>query len=161
MKVFLRLNKALLQACLIFIFYISMASNATAELSGVQRQEIEAAVNEVLDTFMETFNRLDIPAWEATYQFPHYRYASGNMNILDGPSERSSESLKKAIGEEWHHSAWLRREVIHLSENKVHVDTQFARYREDGSIIATYDSLYIMTKENNRWGIKLRSSMAP
>jgi len=161
MKFILKLNKTLLQVCLAFFIYISMTANVAAQLSDVQRQEIEVAVNEVLDTFMETFNRLDIPAWEATFQFPHYRYASGNMNILDGPSERSSESLKKALGDEWHHSAWLRREVIHLSENKVHIDTQFARYRENSSVIAAYDSLYILTKENNRWGIKLRSSMAP
>lgn len=161
MTIFLTVNKALLQACLILIICMSMAGTAAAELSGLQRQEVEGAVNEVLDTYMETFNRMDVPAWESTFHFPHYRYASGNMSVLDGPSGRSGQSLKKAIGAQWHHSAWLRREVIHLTENKVHVDTQFARYRKDGSIIASYDSLYIMTKENNRWGIKLRSSMAP
>ena len=39
-----------------------------------------------------------------------------------------------------------------------HVDTQFTRYREDGSVIAAHDSLYVLTCENNKWGVKMRSS---
>jgi len=42
----------------------------------------------------------------------------------------------------------------------VHVDTKFSRYREDGSLIGSFDSLYIVTKEDGRWGVKLRSSFA-
>ena len=31
----------------------------------------------------------------------------------------------------------------------------------DGSVIATFDSLYVMTRQNGRWGIRGRSSFAP
>ena len=34
-------------------------------------------------------------------------------------------------------------------------------YRKDGSIIGSFESLYVVTKEQGRWGVKLRSSMAP
>jgi hypothetical protein len=44
---------------------------------------------------------------------------------------------------------------------EVHVDTLFTRYRTDGSVIGSFESLYVVTKEQGRWGIKLRSSMAP
>ena len=40
-------------------------------------------------------------------------------------------------------------------------ETQFTRYRSDGSVIASYESLYVLTYEVGRWGIKLRSSFAP
>jgi len=43
----------------------------------------------------------------------------------------------------------------------VHVDTKFTRCRADGSVISSYESLYILTKEEGRWGVKLRSSFAP
>jgi hypothetical protein len=65
-----------------------------------------------------------------------------------------------SAGPEWHHSKWNHRQIIHASADKVHVDTRFTRYRADGTAIASYDSLYILTKEDGRWGVKLRSSFA-
>jgi hypothetical protein len=41
------------------------------------------------------------------------------------------------------------------------VDTLFLRYRADGSLIGSFESLYVLTKEQGRWGVKLRSSFAP
>jgi hypothetical protein len=61
----------------------------------------------------------------------------------------------------WDHSAWEKREVIHSGPSKVHIDTRFVRYRADGSVLARFDSLYIMTQEDGRWGVKARSSFAP
>jgi hypothetical protein len=83
------------------------------------------------------------------------------MKIQHSPGELPLETLKRALGEEWHHSKWQRRSIVHLSASKVHVDTNFARFRKDGSVIASYDSLYILTNEDGRWGVKMRSSMAP
>ena len=71
------------------------------------------------------------------------------------------ERTRAKLGEiGWHHSVWTRREIIHCSDEKIHVDTQFTRYREDGSVIAAHDSLYILTWVNNKWGVKMRSSYA-
>jgi hypothetical protein len=125
---------------------------------------IRKAVMKVLDDYMEPFNgveTLNIEVWERSIHFPHYRLASGEMMIQNGPGELSLEALKRALGKEWHHSKWQRKSIVHLSESKVHVDTSFARFRKDGSVIASYDSLYILTKEDGRWGVKMRSSMAP
>jgi hypothetical protein len=62
---------------------------------------------------------------------------------------------------EWDHSTWERREIIHAGEDKVHIDTRFTRYRTDGSIIGGFDSVYVITRENGHWGVKIRSSFAP
>ena len=126
------------------------------------KEKIESEIIEVLDTWMEAFNRLDIIAWEQTFHFPHYRLASGNMRILDEPGEQDVERIRKNLtARGWHHSRWDRRNIVHASESKVHVDTQFTRYRADDSVIASYESLYVLTYEAGRWGIKLRSSFAP
>ncbi|MGH9845390.1 MAG: hypothetical protein ACREEM_42295 [Blastocatellia bacterium] len=61
---------------------------------------------------------------------------------------------------DWHHSRWDRRRIVHAAADKIHVDTKFTRYRADGSRIGSYESLYILTKEDGRWGVKLRSSFA-
>ena len=126
------------------------------------RETIEAEIIEVLDTWMEAFNRMDMVAWENTFHFPHYRLASGNMRILNKPGEQDVERIKTNLtARGWHHSAWDRRDMVHVSESKVHVDTQFTRYRADGTVVASYESLYVLTYEDGRWGIKLRSSFAP
>ncbi len=118
-------------------------------------------VMKVLDEWMEAFNRMDVDAWEKTFHFPHYRLASGRMTVLREPGKQNQARLKQyfaSIG--WHHSRWDRRRIIHISDNKVHVDTKFTRYRADGTVIASFESLYILTSEDERWGIKMRSSFA-
>ena len=126
------------------------------------KETIEAEILKVLDTWMEAFNRLDIIAWENEFHFPHYRLASGNMRILDKPGEQDVERIRKNLtAGGWHHSGWDRRNIVHASESKVHVDTQFTRYRANGTVIASYESLYVLTYEDGRWGIKMRSSFAP
>ena len=111
----------------------------------------------VLDEFMAAVNRKDPAAREATFHFPHYRLATGKMTVLDRPG--LPESVKSG-GEKADRVAWDHRRIIHISEDKAHVDTMFTRYRADGSKLSSPESLYILTKEKGRWGIKMRSSFA-
>jgi len=116
-------------------------------------------VLQVLDDYMNTFNAKDAKAWQATYQFPHYRLASGKMSVLESATLDSTVFIRLQKSG-WHHSKWEHRNIIQASDDKVHVDTRFSRYRADGSLIGQYESLYIVTKENGRWGVKFRSSYA-
>jgi hypothetical protein len=122
--------------------------------------EIEAAVMKTLDEYMSAWNRKDLAAWERTFHFPHYRLASGNMSVLQQAGIQDAAKVWAKAGSDWHHSEWDRRRIIHASSDKAHVDTKFTRYRADGSKIGTYESLYIVTKEGGRWGVKMRSSYA-
>ena len=124
------------------------------------KSQIRSEVKKVLDDYMKSWNQKDLVSWEATFHFPHYRLASGRMRVLEQPGLQKEIRLWVDAGEGWHHSKWNHRRIIHASDDKVHVDTQFTRYRADGSIIGVYDSLYIVTKENGRWGVKMRSSFA-
>ena len=58
---------------------------ATARQTNTTDRRIEAEVMKVLDDYMEAWNRKDLAAWERTFHFPHYRLASGRMNVLDKP----------------------------------------------------------------------------
>ena len=53
---------------------------------------------------------------------------------------------------DWGRSEWDRREVIHSGPEKVHIDTRFTRYRADGTVIAAFDSIYVVTNEDGHWG---------
>lgn len=122
---------------------------------------VKKEVIKVLDNYLAAFNAKDLAAWEATYQFPHYRLASGNISVLQSAGLRDSSKVFGALQKQgWDHSIWDHRNIVQASDDKVHVDTRFSRYRKDGTLIARYESLYILTKENGRWGIKFRSSYA-
>jgi hypothetical protein len=124
--------------------------------------EAETAAMKVLDAFMTAFNEREVAAFEEVLHFPHYRIASGNVSVLQDPKTLPElfERFVTAMPT-WDHSAWAKRKVIHSGPDKVHIDTRFTRYRADGSVLASYDSLYIVTKRNGHWGVLARSSFAP
>jgi hypothetical protein len=119
-----------------------------------------AAAQDRLDAFMTAFNARDLAAFEATFNFPHVRFASGAVTIIN-PGYHKPEMFSRGALTEWDHSAWARRDVIHAGADKVHIDTRFTRYRKDGSVIGGFDSIYIVTRQDGRWGIQGRSSYAP
>ena len=94
--------------------------------------------------------------------FPHPRIADGKVVVYDKPGNNQIDlfdRLKKEDG--WSYSRWVKREVIQSNERKAHVLLSYTRFRADKSVIGTYDSLYVLTKVDGRWGIQARSSFGP
>ncbi|WP_309606410.1 hypothetical protein [Phenylobacterium sp.] len=118
------------------------------------------AAQGVLDAFMTAFNARDVTAFEATFNFPSVRLASQGLVILKA-GDMTAERFTTGALAEWDRSAWDRREVIHAGSDKVHIDTRFTRYRKDGSVIGGFDSIYVVTRQDGHWGVKIRSSFAP
>lgn len=114
----------------------------------------------VLDEFMAAFNHRDLAALERTFNFPSVRLASNTLAILNA-GDHDPRMFERGALAGWHHSAWDRRQVIHAGADKVHVDTRFTRYRADGSVLGSFDSIYVVTREHGHWGVKARSSFAP
>lgn len=119
-----------------------------------------AAAQDRLDAFLLAFNARDLAAYEATFNFPHVRFASNTVTIIN-PGYHKPGMFERGALADWHHSAWDRRDVIHAGADKVHIDTRFSRYRKDGSLLGGFDSIYIVTRLEGRWGIQGRSSFAP
>jgi hypothetical protein len=118
------------------------------------------AAQGVLDAFMTAFNGRDIPAFEETFNFPSVRLASQGLVIIKAGDMKAERFTTGALAD-WDHSGWDRREVIHAGPDKVHIDTHFTRYRKDGSVLGGFDSIYVVTRQDGHWGIKIRSSFAP
>lgn len=118
--------------------------------------DAEASAMAVLDAFMAAVNARDIQDYEAQLHFPHYRIASGSVSVVEKAGTRPAAATPG-----WDHSAWEKRAIVHSGPSKVHVDTRFVRYRSDGSVLARFDSLYIVTRRDGRWAVQARSSFAP
>jgi hypothetical protein len=115
-----------------------------------------------LDEFMLGFNKKDLEAVSATLNYPHVRFASGNVVIFKSAKAFIDRKIYKTLAKSgWDHSGWLSRDVVLSSPDKVHIATAFRRYNKFNEAIGTYESLYIVTQKNGHWGIQARSSLAP
>ena len=117
---------------------------------------------QVLDSFMTSFNARNMEEWSETLNYPHVRFAGSKVTVWDTNEEYSAiDIFERLASTGWHHSAWLSRKVILVSENKVHISTIFERYDENNNPLKQYQSLYIVTNKDGHWGVQARSSLAP
>lgn len=120
------------------------------------------AVMSLLDRFMNGLNRHDAAAMDACLHFPHVRLAEGHVRVYEQPGENPMDLFDRLREQDgWQRSAWDSRRIAQQGPDKIHVDVRYTRYRGDGSTIGTYDSLYIATLADGRWGIQARSSFGP
>ena len=119
------------------------------------RTEALAAV----DRYLAALNARDTEAIRAAFNFPHLRIgAKGNLTRFEKPEDYDFSHFYRATSADgWHHTSWDKTEAVFAAEGKVHVAVNFTRYREDGSVIGRYFSLYIVTCQNGHWAIQVGS----
>ena len=121
------------------------------------------AAIEVMNEFLAAFNARDEAALADTLLFPHVRLASGTVAMYPDKASfleaRDIDAFAEATG--WRRSTWDDMTLIQESSEKVHIRVTFSRFDASDSLIATYDSLYIVEKVDGRWGVRARSSFAP
>ncbi len=124
----------------------------------------EAEAVQAIEAFMAALNAGDSQALFDTMHLPHVRISGDGVAIYATREDLEKNYLKEfaaRAGDSWHHTVLDSTQVIHSSENKVHVFIQFTRYDEDSGLLATHQSLWIMTRLNGHWGAQARSSFAP
>ena len=113
-----------------------------------------------LDAYLDGLNRGDEAATNAACHFPHVRIAGGKVAVWQNAGDYKLADFRARAGDGWHHSTWDERTPIHVGENKVHLKVKFSRWRKDGSLIGAFETIYIVTRLDGRWGIQARSSFA-
>ena len=117
---------------------------------------------QVLDSFMYSFNTRDMNSWSETLNYPHVRIAGGKVTVWDTKEEYSATNVfNRLTATGWDHSAWVSKDVVLVSKNKVHISTVFQRYDKDNNPMKKYQSLYVVTNDEGHWGVQARSSQAP
>ncbi len=124
--------------------------------------ETEAACLTCLDRFMDAVNAHDVLAMEQEMHFPHVRIAAGTIAMYAQPGSNPLDLFDRLRRDDgWHRSEWISKAVVQGDDRKVHVVVHYTRLRRDGSIIGNYHSLYILTHQDQRWGVLARSSFGP
>ena len=125
------------------------------------QDRVAAEALRVLDDYLAAFNALDPRALDRTCHFPHYRLLGDRLTTEEAPGIQTVATMRALLGPDWHQTAWDERRVVQAAADKVHVAATFIRHRSDGSVIGTFESMYVVTRESGRWGVKLRSTFAP
>jgi hypothetical protein len=114
-----------------------------------------------IEAFFKGFNARDDNAVRKSLNYPHIRMASGNVNIVQRAEDYATGYDRLTSREGWDRSTLDSVKVRQHEPDKVHFEIVFSRYKKDGTKYATYDSLWIVTKVDGRWGVQCRSSFAP
>ncbi len=111
--------------------------------------------------FIEHFNSQDHDKLAGTLNFPHVRFALGTFTTIATHQdfvERSRAGNARLLAEGWDHTKLRNLQVIQSGPDKVHLQLLVDRCREDGTIYNTFDTLWICSRQDDKWGIQFRSS---
>jgi hypothetical protein len=127
-------------------------------MSDVNQAAVDAA-NAVMAAHIAGLNARDNDAIAASLHFPHYRLASGRMQVWETKESYLDDFYARA-GDGWARSQWDSLDVLSAAADKVHLDVRFTRFNDEGAAMGQFRSLWVITRECGRWAAKLRSSFA-
>ena len=124
----------------------------------------EAGAVQALEAFMAALNAGDNQALYDTMHLPHIRISGNGVAIYPTREDLEKDYLTGfavRAGDSWHHTVLDSVEVLHSSEDKVHLYIQWTRHDKDAQPLLTHQALWIMTRIDGRWGAQARSTFAP
>lgn len=126
------------------------------------RAQIEQLCLATLDRFMAALNAHDAAAMDREMHFPHVRLANGQVTVYAQAGNNPMDLFTRLkASDDWKWSTWEKRDLVQFSPVKAHYALSYTRYRSDGSVIGVYESLYVLSLSEGRWGILARSSFGP
>lgn len=119
------------------------------------------SATDAVTAFIGAFNQQDHEALAATMHFPHIRLANGRFMPIESAEDfvKGSRRAEPHLREEgWHHTVVDSLKVIHAGNDKVHIALTNSRTGEDGTVYNQFETLWIATLIDGKWGIQFRSS---
>ncbi len=111
--------------------------------------------------WMVAFNARDTETQLVEMHFPHLRLAQNRFQrwkTIDNFRVTQEMVTRRLNKEGWHHTASLSINPVQVGVDKVHLVIRQSRQREDGTEYNGFDTLWIFTRLNGRWGVQFRSS---
>jgi hypothetical protein len=144
------------------VIAIAAALGAAAAARAQTPASREAEARAPIEAFFKAFNARDNEALKKTLHYPHVRInEAGGVNIWKDASEAGTNFDGLVRAEGWARSSLDSVTMRSNDPVKVHFEVVFSRYKADGTKYATYQSLWIVTKKDDGWGVQARSSFAP
>ncbi len=117
---------------------------------------VENEAARLIERYFKAINAQDSEAVRAALHFPHFRVgASGAVAWFpDKSADFFANFTGRVGGDGWRYSVLDGVEALDTFPDKAHVRVLFRRFRADDSLIGAYRSLYVVTRQDGRWGIQ-------
>ena len=133
----------------------SVSAQVPLDPSAIALRRHEALV--ALDRYLETWNSRNGTIWATSLHFPHVRPGPGAFEMTRTPGEYAKGvDFEQTLKTGWHHSEWVAREVVQVGADKVHATGTWRRYTAEDKPLAGSDITYIITRQDNHWGVQAR-----
>lgn len=110
-----------------------------------------------LDRYLETWNSRDPRIWATSLHFPHVRPGPGAFKLTHNTDEYvAGIDFEQTANTGWDHTEWISREVLQVGVDKVHAAATWRRYTKEGQPLATSAITYVITNQQDRWGVQAR-----
>lgn len=117
---------------------------------------IKGALN-CLDKFAYSFEKEDLIGMDECCHFPHYILSGSQVICWEKPGQLTSDFFSDLKKQGFSKTVVDYKEVILVSENKIHLKYGYSRMACDGTVMSKHDNVWILTYINGMWGIKVRS----
>ena len=118
-----------------------------------------ASALNVMKHHLEALNALNESDLADTLHFPHYRLAGNKLDCWLSKDQYLSDFRRRA-GENWARTAWKAITVQKESSDKVHLWVNINRFDKNETLIADFESLWVITLKKGKWAAQFRSSFA-
>ena len=134
-----------------------MATLGGLNCHNIKNENSEEQALVVVKEFLSSFNEQNIEKLKYCFNYPLVRLsATGSVSVIQSQEEYKEEQCP--LENQWAVSTLHSYQCIQSSDTKVHIAALFKRYNADGSWYADVPTFYVVTKQNDHWGIQIRSS---
>jgi hypothetical protein len=129
-----------------------------------KKSNMSNPADEAIETFKRwalAFNARDADTMVAEMHFPHLRLSGTEFQTWVTPDDFHSvqDAMTKALEKEnWHITINKSITAIQSRPDKVHIAIRGSRQYEDGTEYNGFDTMWIFTKIEEKWGVQFRSS---
>ena len=124
--------------------------------SSPELPQAEKDARKALNGFFDAFNAADNDALQDYCNYPHaFVGREGSIRIIEDRWEMNFDTMRER--ENWKKSTLDSARAFLVKEDKVHFEIVFSRHNTDGEVYRTVPGLWIMTKQDGKWGLSLRS----
>jgi len=109
----------------------------------------------------DAFNSRDTETQVAHMHFPHLRLAGNRFQLWETPDDfraGQGDLTVRLKAESWHYTETMSVKTVQSNREKVHLVIRQSRRDVNGVEYNGFDTLWIFTKIDGRWGVQFRSS---
>ena len=133
------------------------------DLSESDREANATAAVAAVESYLAAFSARDEAAMTDAMQFPHVRVGVGRARVWESAAEYMEgfdfDSFAERLG--WERSEADSMEAIQVGARGVNVAVRITRYGAGGVRIHSFDTIYLVTESDGKWGIGAGVSIAP